>query len=239
MDINIKSEPDILEDTVSQSCEVKKMDEFTLYLKKRFLETFHREGCTPQVVAGYAKGYNINVEEVNEFFDAAAKEAQQYVYQECDSLSFSNITEWLNYFQASGVSSQCNYESALVMNAIANNEYHPEPEAMLGVNFKAIYKFLSNALMGRPQTPLDEASAKFLSNEFQNLINEANTDEADDDVRNMKRKIEYSLSFNNTNHRFYNLDPLNTDHAQLERCCITNVNYNNLKLKNIVTMLKK
>lgn len=73
-----------------------------------------------------------------EYFNQAAQEAQHYVYQECDSLSFNNITDWLKYFQATGISEQCNYEPAIVMNAIANNEYHPDPSTIEGINLKYV-----------------------------------------------------------------------------------------------------
>ncbi|KNC34677.1 hypothetical protein FF38_09146 [Lucilia cuprina] len=92
--------------------------------------------------------------------------------------------------------------------------------------------------MGLPQKPLDEISAKFLANEFQNLINEANTDKADYDVRNMKREIENSL-INKTDRKFRSLDPLNTDTQQLESMSITKFDCNNFKMENISTKLEK
>ncbi|KAM7354922.1 uncharacterized protein ACRADG_001218 isoform 2-T2 [Cochliomyia hominivorax] len=183
------------------------------------------EGWSPKTMLKYANIYNLNVKEINEYFDQTAKEAQINVYQECDSLSFGNITEWLKYFQAVGISQQCNYEPAIVINAIANNEYHPEPSTIKGINLKEIYTFISNALMGLPQQQLDEASATFLSKEFQNLINEANTDEADNDVRDMKQKIEHSLH-DTKNQKSYNLDPLNTYTKELEKCFTKSLNSN-------------
>ncbi|KNC34678.1 hypothetical protein FF38_09147, partial [Lucilia cuprina] len=168
MNIAIKSEPDILEETISQSFEFidekpdvntitctniggniqqpaaprksnnlakkrklekidknKNANKFTLYVKNKFIEAFQQEGCTPSTVEKYANTYNVKVETVNKYFGEVAKEAQNNVYQECDSLSFSNISEWLKYFETTGVSRECNYEPAVIMNAIANNEYHP------------------------------------------------------------------------------------------------------------------
>lgn len=38
--------------------------------------------------------------------------------------------------QTIGAEEECNYEAAIIMNAIANNETLPEPEAMGGINLK-------------------------------------------------------------------------------------------------------
>ncbi|XP_013113963.2 uncharacterized protein LOC106091835 [Stomoxys calcitrans] len=123
-----------------------------------------------------------------------AREAQQYVYQECDSLCFGNINAWLETFKEMNVPANSFYEPAIIMNAIVNNEMLPRPEELGGVNLKQIYSFLCNGLMGLPQPAMDLTSAKFLAKEFETLIDEANSELADSQTLYMKQKIRQKFS---------------------------------------------
>lgn len=64
------------------------------------------------------------------------RDAQQYVYQECDSLCFGNISEWLEVFKTMKVPENSFYEPAIIVNAIVNNEKLPDPKDVGGVNLK-------------------------------------------------------------------------------------------------------
>ncbi|XP_075164244.1 uncharacterized protein LOC142236845 [Haematobia irritans] len=115
--------------------------------------------------------------------------SQQYVYQECESLCFENISAWLNFFKEMNVPANSYYESAIVVNSIVKTDKFPKPDDLGGVNLKAVYSFICNALQGLPQSPLDRISAKFLAKEFETLIDEANTENGDAHTLQMREKL--------------------------------------------------
>ncbi|KAH8242485.1 hypothetical protein KR032_007729, partial [Drosophila birchii] len=117
---------------------------------------------------------------VSSMYDWASKRVAA-----CDSISLKNITQWLELMGNADLSNRCEFEAAAVVNSIVMNEQKPPPEELNGIDLNEAYMFLENALLGRPQKQLTEATKAFMSREIELLIAEANTDQSDDMARSM------------------------------------------------------
>ncbi|XP_039963909.1 uncharacterized protein LOC120776904 [Bactrocera tryoni] len=160
------------------------------YMKKKVLNHLVENGCSSRSVDEVIAASKFNKNSVLEYMNQRIQMAQENVHEECDSLSFSNMESWLKLFKKWNLPELCVYEPALVINAIANNEDFPEPKELDGVDLKAVYKFLGNALMGLPQPNLDAKSAEFLANEFEILVGEANTEGGDSETGRINQKLQ-------------------------------------------------
>ncbi|XP_050332854.1 uncharacterized protein LOC126761021 [Bactrocera neohumeralis] len=160
------------------------------YMKKKVLNHLVENGCSSHSVDEVIAASKFNKNSVLEYMNQRIQMAQENVHEECDSLSFSNMESWLKLFKKWNLPELCVYEPALVINAIANNEDIPEPKELDGVDLKAVYKFLGNALMGLPQPNLDAKSAEFLANEFEILVGEANTEVGDSETGRINQKLQ-------------------------------------------------
>ncbi|XP_073838440.1 uncharacterized protein [Musca autumnalis] len=181
-------------DTQNDSPKMPQQDKINCHYRNTCVSHLVTHGWTSKSVNDLQKKLPERMlKELSELITQSAKEAEEYVYQECDSLCFSNITKWLQVFKNIDVPNNSFYEPAIIMNAIVNNEQLPASDDLGGVDLKAIYSFLCNALMGLPQPTLDPISSKFLASEFEALIEEVNTEDADQQTIVMKRKIQHSL----------------------------------------------
>uniref|UniRef100_A0A1A9URS3 Uncharacterized protein n=1 Tax=Glossina austeni TaxID=7395 RepID=A0A1A9URS3_GLOAU len=177
------------------------------YHKHMVLEHMINCGCDVENLLSAIRNFKVPKEELLRQLNSSVKEAEDYVYQECDSLSFQNITVWLEYLKKIKAPEHCHYELGVVLNAIANNESYPNPAEINGIDLKAIYTFLSNSLFGLPQPRLDSASSAFLIDEFENLINEANTEGGDRDTCELREQLQSRLSAANPDDRPSSLNP--------------------------------
>uniref|UniRef100_A0A1B0B8V4 Uncharacterized protein n=1 Tax=Glossina palpalis gambiensis TaxID=67801 RepID=A0A1B0B8V4_9MUSC len=177
------------------------------YHKHMVLEHMINYGCDVENLLSAIRNFKVPKEELLRQLNSSIKDAEDYVYQECDSLSFQNITVWLEYLKKIKAPEHCHYELGVVLNAIANNESYPHPAELNGIDLKAIYTFLSNSLFGLPQPRLDSASSAFLIDEFENLINEANTEEGDRDTCDLREQLESCLSATNPDDLPSSLNP--------------------------------
>lgn len=60
------------------------------------------------------------------------------MHEECGSLSFENISDWLWSFEKYKLDNNCNFETAMIMKAIADNEKHPTSDELDGVDLKYV-----------------------------------------------------------------------------------------------------
>uniref|UniRef100_A0A1A9UNF2 Uncharacterized protein n=1 Tax=Glossina austeni TaxID=7395 RepID=A0A1A9UNF2_GLOAU len=178
------------------------------YHKHMLLEHMKNYGCDVENLLVAIRNFKVPKEELLKQLNSSVKEAENYVYQECDSLSFQNINLWLEYLKKINAPEHCHYEAGVVLNAIANNENHPNPGEIKGIDLKAVYTFLSNASFGLPQAQLDSISSTFLIEEIENLINEANTEEGDRDICKLIDDLEAQLSSTNPGDPTSSLNPL-------------------------------
>lgn len=178
------------------------------YHKHMLLEHMKNYGCDVENLLAAIRNFKVPKEELLKQLNSSVKEAENYVYQECDSLSFQNINLWLEYLKKINVPEHCHYEAGVVLNAIANNENQPNPGEINGIDLKAVYAFLSNASFGLPQAQLDPTSSTFLIEEIENLINEANTEEGDKDICKLIEDLETQLSTTNPGDPTSSLNPL-------------------------------
>ncbi|KAH8369982.1 hypothetical protein KR093_001764 [Drosophila rubida] len=194
--INIKSDGDV---------SAKKKD-LSMHTKKTVLEFLKENGCTCDNLETVARARRHDTQKIIDFICQSYENAEQAVNQDCDSVSFNNINQWLELVKNSDLSTICQYEAAAVLNAIRHNEPQSEPEQLGGINMRQAYTFLENALTGQPQKKLDEATEAFVSREIevsklinlnwiyviitanlQLLIADANTEQSDNLARIMRQ----------------------------------------------------
>lgn len=72
----------------------------------------------------------------------AYKDAEERVNQECDSVSLSNINQWLELLNKAELSKLCEYEAAAVMNSIVHTETQPEPDQLDGIDMRQVVKLV-------------------------------------------------------------------------------------------------
>jgi len=71
-----------------------------------------------------------------DFICDSYENAEKSVNEDRNSVSLSNINEWLKLMKMSELSTLCEFEAAAVVNAIRRNEPQPEPEQLAGVNMR-------------------------------------------------------------------------------------------------------
>ncbi|XP_034656749.1 uncharacterized protein LOC117894021 [Drosophila subobscura] len=165
----------------------KRKTRLTKATKQRVLKYLEKTGFSRENLKRATEGEK-DAEAIIEYMVKSCEEAEAKVERECDSLSLNNINQWLELMKSTQLSERCEYEAAAVVNSILLNERQPLPAKMNGIDLKAAYKFLGNALMGQPQEQMSEATKAFLSREIELLIAEANTDESDEAARDMGQR---------------------------------------------------
>uniref|UniRef100_A0A1A9W3D9 Uncharacterized protein n=1 Tax=Glossina brevipalpis TaxID=37001 RepID=A0A1A9W3D9_9MUSC len=210
-ELNNKNEekPNTSHKTRSISKAKRKRPGLNQYHKQTLLQHMINNGCDAENLLSVISNFKVPKEEILKQLNISVKEAEDHVYQQCDSLSFQNINAWLEYLKKINAPKHCHYESGVMLNAIANNENHPSPAELNGIDLKSIYTFLSNAFFGLPQPQLDSTSCAFLIEEFESLINEANTEQGDKDTCDLRDELQTSLSTINPDDLMSSLNPLN------------------------------
>lgn len=164
------------------------------YNRKQIMNHLKDNGCDPKSCSKALKGSKINPESVTKFVNEKAKAAQDNVHEECNSVCYKNINSWLEYYKSKNYNHEAKYESALIMIAIADMEHHPDPKDNGGVDFQKIYRFLGDVMLGNPTPELNKESKEYLGQEFESLINMANTSQGDKDTNKLHQAIEKKTS---------------------------------------------
>ncbi|KAH8338266.1 hypothetical protein KR067_005633 [Drosophila pandora] len=140
----------------------------TRVVKMRVLRYLKANGFSQGILQEAAQFQNVDyTDAVFSYIAKSCPEAEDTVKLECDSVSLNNITEWLELLKSTKLSDLCEFEAAAVVNFIIQNEKHPKPKKLNGIDLKQAYKFLDNALMGLPQKDLSDATKAFLSKEIE------------------------------------------------------------------------
>ncbi|XP_030386073.1 uncharacterized protein LOC115632921 [Scaptodrosophila lebanonensis] len=166
-----------------------KKEEVSKYKKKRVLNYLQEYGCTRDALDAIANSRRSDYNRIVDYVRNTASDAEARVAQECDSTSLANTNQWLELLKKADLAPHCQYEAATIMNAIVRNEPQPQPAELNGINMDEVYRFLENALTGQPQNLLKEASQKFLCQEIQLLINEANSEYGEQMVKEMYKVL--------------------------------------------------
>ncbi|XP_002025407.2 uncharacterized protein LOC6600242 isoform X1 [Drosophila persimilis] len=172
----------------------KRKSTLTNPTKQRVLKFLEKKGFSPENLKMATENVK-NAEAIIEYMANSCEDAEAKVKHECESLSFNNINQWLELMKTTQLSGRCEYEAAAVVNSILRNERLPSEEDMNGIDLTAAYKFLSNALMGKPQEKMSDTTKAFLSREVEQLIAEANTDESDEAARDMGRRLGHGIEY--------------------------------------------
>lgn len=166
----------------------------TQYNRKTIMNHLKDNGCDPKSCAKSVKNTRISPADAAKFVNEKAKAAQDHVHEECNSVCYKNINSWLEYYKSKNFNHEAKYESALIMIAIADMEHHPNPKDNGGVDFQKIYRFLGDVMLGNPTPELNTESKEYLGQEFESLINMANTTQGDADTKKLHESIEKTTS---------------------------------------------
>lgn len=190
------------------------------YNRKQIMNHLKDNGCDPKSCANATKGTKISPETATKFVNEKTKAAQDHVHEECNSVCYKNINSWLEYYKSKNYNHEAKYESALIMIAIADMEHHPDPKDNGGVDFQKIYRFLGDVMLGNPTPELNKESKEYLGQEFETLINMANTNQGDRDTKKLHEAIEKktsqiipqpTLAEKKKRREFGSLDPMGLD----------------------------
>ncbi|XP_055912066.1 uncharacterized protein LOC129946064 [Eupeodes corollae] len=162
----------------------------SLYNRKLIMNHLKDNGSDPKSCANAIKHTKISSEEAAKFVNEKTKAAQDHVHEECNSVCYKNINSWLEYYKSKNFNHEAKYESALIMLAIADMAHHPNPKDNGGVDFQKIYRFLGDVMLGNPTPELNTESKEYLGQEFESLINMANTRQGDADTKKLHEIIE-------------------------------------------------
>ncbi|EDW93983.1 uncharacterized protein LOC6533561 [Drosophila yakuba] len=181
-------------------------------VKLKLQRQLNKQGYSQQTLLEASKHRNRNYSTAVLEYVATTIGRSEEMVKNCDSVSLSNITQWLELMKSSKLSELCEFEAAAAVNSIIQNETKPSPEELSGIDLNEAYKFLENALMGQPQKKLSDGTKAFLSKEIELLIEEANTDESDNVARSMGQRLYNHQSLDYMEQRQKcSLDPLFLD----------------------------
>lgn len=181
--VYIEQEVEVAEDSnsaPSNSDMSKKDRELSQYNKKMILKFLKNYG------PGYAgltflenKFPGIPREIISDFINKQAIRSQMNVKEECNEAGiseFTNAESWVEVIKEQNLQEECKSEIAVVLKAIAEVEVHLETHEANGIDFKKLYKFLSEVMIGQPSSIPEGPTADFLEEVIDELLEEVRGD---------------------------------------------------------------
>ncbi|XP_037939414.1 uncharacterized protein LOC119672439 [Teleopsis dalmanni] len=146
--------------------------------KIEILKQLKSLGTSMQTVREISSNLKLPETSVLEYVKNRMQIAKKMLASECDDEHFVNANLWLKKFEKSKISDHSDFELAIIYHEIADHVQHPDPEELDGIDLKKAYKFLANALEGKPQIPPDGPTGEFLKEQFEDLRELCGTKEA-------------------------------------------------------------
>ncbi|KAL5278172.1 hypothetical protein ACFFRR_003051 [Megaselia abdita] len=180
------------------------------YNKKIILKVLKEFGAGEAGLAELNKRFHtVPREEITQFINKQAALSSYNVKEQCLAAGikeFTNIESWIDVLKSQKLKEESKSEIAMIFKAIAETESHMEIEEAEGIDFRKLYRFLSEVMIGHPSTAPEGPTADFLQEVFDEVMEEARNDT--ESLEKMKAKLKENVKGRSLDDDFHkSIDP--------------------------------